>query len=91
MDKEIKGKAKKLARKSNSGFVSHILVAMLLMIVTLVLLSMCLTTMCSRLVTTDNLDKMVKGTHELVNHVDSVWQSENAADSIAMLDTVKTN
>lgn len=91
MDKEIKDKAKKLARKSNSGFVSHILVAMLLMIVVLVLLSTCLTTMCSRLVTTDNLDKMVKGTHELVNHVDSVWQSENAADSIAMLDTVKTN
>lgn len=95
MDKEIKKKCQKLANKTNKGIVNSLVKHSIIMFAVVFLLTflswMLLCEACNRMLTTENMDKAIKGTHELVSHVDSVWQAENAADSIAMTDTVKRN
>ena len=46
----------------------------------MVIIIICLISLCESVATTENLDNLVKGTHKIVNHVDSVWESQN--DSI---------
>ncbi len=51
----------------------HSLIAFACMIILII----CSINLFKSVATTENLDNIVKGTHKIVNRVDSVWASQN--------------